>query len=182
MLTPKESWIAENWRPAAAVIYLIICLFDFILAPTFMFLTRETTDHLVRVLVDSNLDPSVQAIMVQPRAAWVPLTLQGAGMFHIAFGGILGVSAWSRGSEKRAAIRGKVEMAVNALGDKVTAIVPAAAPFVNNVKVNIEKATDIATKDMEEADAALPDVPEEDAVDVSVDSNVKPDSPDNPDA
>lgn len=32
--------------------------------------------------------------------AWSPLTLQGAGLFHLAMGGILGVTAWSRGQEK----------------------------------------------------------------------------------
>jgi hypothetical protein len=165
MLHPKESWIAENWRPAAAIIYLVICLFDFIVAPTFMFLTRETTDHLVGVLSHSRLDVAVQTILVQPHAAWVPLTLQGAGMFHIAFGGILGVSAWSRGTEKRELIRSRLEMAVNAVGDKVTAIVPAAAPIVNNVKVKIENMADTAldataTDSVDNPDDTAPDNPD----------------------
>lgn len=164
MLHPKESWIAENWRPAAAIIYLVICLFDFVLAPTFMFLTRETTDHLVGVLARSHLDVAVQTILVQPRAAWVPLTLQGAGMFHIAFGGILGVSAWSRGTEKRELIRSRLEMAVNAVGDKVTAIVPAASGIVNSVKDKIENAADsaldvTATESADDPDTA-PDNPD----------------------
>jgi hypothetical protein len=32
--------------------------------------------------------------------AWDPLTLKGAGLFHLAFGAILGVSAYTRGQEK----------------------------------------------------------------------------------
>lgn len=166
MLT-KESWIAKNWRPAAAVIYLVICLFDFILAPTWMFLTRETTDQLVRTLVDSHLDPSVQAILVTPRPAWTPLTLQGAGMFHIAFGGILGVSAWSRGSEKKELIRSRINMATEQLATKVTAIVPAAAGVVNTVKAKVETATE---------EFAKPD-PSEEALDLP-----KNNTPDDPDA
>lgn len=31
---------------------------------------------------------------------WDPLTLQGAGLFHVAMGAVLGVAAWSRGQEK----------------------------------------------------------------------------------
>ena len=32
---------------------------------------------------------------------WQSLTLQGGGLFHIAFGAILGAAAWTRGMEKR---------------------------------------------------------------------------------
>jgi hypothetical protein len=35
---------------------------------------------------------------------WVPLTLQGGGMYHIAMGAILGISAFTRGKEKVAEI------------------------------------------------------------------------------
>ena len=35
---------------------------------------------------------------------WQSLTLQGGGLFHIAFGAILGAAAWTRGMEKREAI------------------------------------------------------------------------------
>lgn len=31
---------------------------------------------------------------------WDPLTLKGAGLFHIAMGAVIGVTAWSRGREK----------------------------------------------------------------------------------
>lgn len=31
---------------------------------------------------------------------WDPLTLKGAGLFHLAMGAVLGVAAWSRGQEK----------------------------------------------------------------------------------
>jgi hypothetical protein len=31
---------------------------------------------------------------------WQPLTLQGAGLFHIAMGAIIGVAAWGRTQEK----------------------------------------------------------------------------------
>ena len=37
---------------------------------------------------------------------WEPLTLKGAGLFHMAMGAILGIAAWSRGQEKLAGITG----------------------------------------------------------------------------
>ena len=33
---------------------------------------------------------------------WSPLTLQGAGLFHIAMGGVLGLAAYGRTQEKMA--------------------------------------------------------------------------------
>ena len=38
------------------------------------------------------------------KGQWQSLTLQGGGLFHIAFGAILGAAAWTRGMEKREAI------------------------------------------------------------------------------
>ena len=38
--------------------------------------------------------------MVDTTIGWDPLTLKGAGMFHLSFGAILGVSAYTRGQEK----------------------------------------------------------------------------------
>jgi hypothetical protein len=35
---------------------------------------------------------------------WQPITLQGAGLFHMAMGAVLGVAAWSRGQEKIAGV------------------------------------------------------------------------------
>jgi hypothetical protein len=31
---------------------------------------------------------------------WKPLTLEGSGLFHVAMGAVLGVTAWTRGQEK----------------------------------------------------------------------------------
>lgn len=97
-------WMRENWRPLAAFIYLLINLFDFIIAPIFMGFTNETTAEFVKSIM--GLDPSVQAILAnKPNNGWQPLTLMGSGMFHISFGAILGVSAWSRGTDKVGELR-----------------------------------------------------------------------------
>lgn len=76
----SENWIQTSWRPAIGVTYIIINICDFILFPVLWTLTG--------VLTGNDLTP------------WKPLTMDSVGVFHISFGAILGVSAWSRGKEK----------------------------------------------------------------------------------
>lgn len=81
METKLETWFNKKWRPAMAWSYMVICVFDFIIAP----------------ILWSILQASYKGNVTE---AWAPLTLQGAGLFHLAMGAILGVTAWSRGQEK----------------------------------------------------------------------------------
>lgn len=90
-----ESWLNRTWRPAAAIVYLAICLFDFILAPAFMGFKSSNIAQLAGSV--KGLDPAVAIAIIQNRTPWQPLTLQGSGLFHVAFGAILGVAAWTRG-------------------------------------------------------------------------------------
>ena len=82
---PKEDFMTSKWRPMMACTYMITILFDFVLGPI-----------LYNIL--QYLNPG-QAV-----GMWVPLTLQGGGMYHIAMGAILGISAFTRGKEKVAEI------------------------------------------------------------------------------
>ena len=78
---PKDEWMNRKWRPAMAWTYMAICIFDFIVGPVFFNILQYYT-------ITQQLD------------MWSPLTLQGSGLIHLAFGAILGISAWTRGSEK----------------------------------------------------------------------------------
>lgn len=98
-----ESWLNRTWRPAAAVVYLAICLFDFIIAPAFMGFKSSNLAQMAASLKD--LDASVAIALVQNRTPWVPLTMSGSGLFHVAFGAILGVAAWTRGNAQIEQIR-----------------------------------------------------------------------------
>lgn len=75
-----DEWLQRKWRPAVAVTYIIICSFDFIIFPIIWSIFLHVTGNDV--------------------AAWDPLTLKGAGLFHASFGAILGVAAYTRGQEK----------------------------------------------------------------------------------
>jgi hypothetical protein len=77
----KEDWMNSKWRPMMGWMYMVVCSFDFVLAP------------ILWSLLQSFSQGSVQT-------QWQPLTLQGAGLFHIAMGAVLGIAAYGRTQEK----------------------------------------------------------------------------------
>lgn len=76
-----NHWIHARWRPMMGWIYMIICIADFIIFPILWSILQAK--YLGKV-----------------DEQWDPLTLKGAGLFHLAMGAIMGVAAWSRGQEK----------------------------------------------------------------------------------
>jgi hypothetical protein len=78
----KEDWMNAKWRPMMGWIYMLTCVTDFILFPI--------------------LWSVLQAVMKQPVTPWQPITLQGAGLFHLSMGAIIGVAAFGRTQEKLA--------------------------------------------------------------------------------
>lgn len=82
----EEAWMKSFWRPSLAYAYLIIILFDFLIAP------------LSWGILQARFNGNVAL-------QWEPLTLAEGGFFHIAMGAILGVAAFTRGQEKIEKIR-----------------------------------------------------------------------------
>jgi len=77
----KEDWMNSKWRPMMGWMYMSVCACDFMLFP------------ILWSLLQSLSHGSVQT-------QWQPLTLQGAGLFHIAMGAVLGIAAYGRTQEK----------------------------------------------------------------------------------
>lgn len=104
MSTRTEPHWKEVWRPTAAFVYLALCTLDFGLMPLlYEWMNHSVTNAQVVALAMqfSNATAQMEALHVLRQAhVWLPLTLQGGGMFHIAFGAILGVSAWTKGKER----------------------------------------------------------------------------------
>ena len=103
-----EHGMKAFWRPIAAYVYLFICLFDFVGMP-FLIETENrnvNTEALeeVRKFEDSAVKLKALEQLDLGNKQWTPLTLSGGGMFHLSFGAILGISAFTRGQEKTAAI------------------------------------------------------------------------------
>ena len=80
----KEDWMQSKWRPMMGWMYMSVCMFDFIFAPILWTVVQFWEMQVVN-------DAFRQ---------WQPLTLQGGGLFHVAMGAVLGVSAYGRTQEK----------------------------------------------------------------------------------
>lgn len=94
-----DAWLGIYWKSAAAIVYLMICIFDFVLVPTYLGLGSEPLKDIILAVKD--LPPDAQTVVLTLKlATWDPLTLKGGGLFHLAFGAILGATVWSRGQER----------------------------------------------------------------------------------
>jgi hypothetical protein len=76
----KEDWMNSKWRPMMGWMYMLVCTMDMVVFPILWSLLQTT--------VGTGL------------TQWNPLTLQGAGLFHIAMGAVLGIAAFGRTQEK----------------------------------------------------------------------------------
>ena len=76
------AWMQQLWRPMMGWMYMLICLADMMVFPV-LWALWQGFNHV-------------------PITQWNPLTLQGAGLFHIAMGAVLGIAAFGRTQEKLA--------------------------------------------------------------------------------
>jgi hypothetical protein len=77
----NEDWMNSKWRPAMGWMYMLVCMADFVAFPILW--------SLVQVIGGGRVETQ-----------WSPITLQGAGLFHMAMGAILGIAAYGRTQEK----------------------------------------------------------------------------------
>lgn len=80
--------IYDHWRAIAAITYLLICAFDFIVFPSYIGVKRVDMMELIQQIekVPEEQRRLVIEIAYRPHQAF---TLQGGGLFHLAFGAIL---------------------------------------------------------------------------------------------
>jgi hypothetical protein len=74
-----ENAFVKHWRAAIAWAFVVIILFDFVVAPSIV------------------LGMIKAGIAIAP---WVPLTMDGSGTFYLAIGAILGAVSWQKGREE----------------------------------------------------------------------------------
>lgn len=77
----NTDWINKKWRPAMGWVYMATCTADFVLFPVLWSILQTLQGG-------------------QVTSQWQPLTLQGAGLYHIAMGAVLGIAAYGRTKEK----------------------------------------------------------------------------------
>jgi hypothetical protein len=81
----KEDWMNSKWRPMMGWMYMVVCICDFVLFPVLW--------SIIQAMHGGNVTTQ-----------WNPITLQGAGLFHMAMGAVLGLAAWGRTQEKVAGV------------------------------------------------------------------------------
>ena len=81
------DWINKKWRPVMGWVYMGTCTCDFVIFPILWSLLQALSKGSVT-------------------SQWQPLTLQGAGLYHIAMGAVLGIAAYGRTKEK---VEGKAQ-------------------------------------------------------------------------
>jgi hypothetical protein len=77
----KEDWMNSKWRPMMGWSYMLTCIADFVIFPELWSILQSVSKGQVNV-------------------QWQPITLQGAGLYHIAMGAVLGIAAYGRTQEK----------------------------------------------------------------------------------
>ena len=77
----NTDWVNKKWRPMMGWVYMGTCTFDFVIAPILWSILQATYHGTVT-------------------NQWQPLTLQGAGLYHVAMGAVLGMTAYGRTKEK----------------------------------------------------------------------------------
>ena len=80
-VSKDEDWMQKKWRPAMGWMYMIVCMMDMVIFPV-LWSILQAFNH------------------GQVTNQWQPLTLQGAGLFHVAMGAVLGIAAFGRTQEK----------------------------------------------------------------------------------
>lgn len=77
----NTDWINKKWRPMMGWMYMVTCTADFVVFPVLWSILQAVSKG-------------------QVTQQWQPLTLQGAGLYHVAMGAVLGIAAYGRTKEK----------------------------------------------------------------------------------
>ena len=91
--------LTDKWRWTALIVYLTICVYDFMVVPIYYGIARmglDLADYMSHL--QSIEDPLVQMEYLKKLVSQhEPFTLKGGGLFHLSFGAILTGSALGGG-------------------------------------------------------------------------------------
>ncbi len=109
----KEDWMNSKWRPMMGWSYMLTCIADFVIFPVLWSVLQSISKGQVNI-------------------QWQPITLQGAGLYHIAMGAVLGIAAYGRTQEKLGgANNGGIQLPAN-VGTTYTPPPPVGQPAAGN--------------------------------------------------
>ena len=89
------------WRNIVVTVYLIICIYDFMVVPIYYGVARmglDLTDYMSHL--QEIEDPIVQLEYLKKLVSQhEPFTLKGVGLFHISFGAIITGSVFGKNKD-----------------------------------------------------------------------------------
>ena len=112
----KEDWMNSKWRPMMGWMYMVVCMMDMVVFPILWSVLQTFTHTAI--------------------TQWNPLTLQGAGLFHIAMGAVLGIAAFGRTQEKMAGANNGGAQTTTSVGSIATPSAPTPGSFGSSAAVS----------------------------------------------
>ena len=96
--------MTNYWRWTALIVYVVICLFDFVIVPSYIGLTRPNPASYLEKL--SELDDTMVRLEYLKIASQgvnrhAPFNLTNGGIFHISFGALLTGSVFGMRTENK---------------------------------------------------------------------------------
>jgi len=97
-----EKWYQRAWRPSMAFVYMILCIIDYGVRPFINYYEKNKQHDLTKIVkeIKEISDPMVQIKLLEynSKEKFEPILNE---FVHLAFGAILGISAFSRNEEKK---------------------------------------------------------------------------------
>ena len=104
-IAEKENILKQYWRPAMAVLYLLLCFLDYAVRPVVNELGAKDFNLAETVAIVRDLNPALQIEALEIASThekWPPILSE---FVHMAFGAILTGAAITRGMEKTARVK-----------------------------------------------------------------------------
>lgn len=96
----QPVWFYDRWKEWCAIVFLMLVIFDFIIAPIGYATLYQPVSFSEIVAESQKLNPDAQSVFItaaiasRPHAEWQPLTLEGNGIVYLCFLAILGIASW----------------------------------------------------------------------------------------
>ena len=78
-----------KWRWTALIVYLVICIYDFVVVPVWFGLNRPDLASFVTMINSLESETVQMELMRKMVGQHEPFTLMGGGLLHLSFGAIL---------------------------------------------------------------------------------------------
>lgn len=90
------AWLIQHWKEACAFIYTMVCVFDFVIFPAWVGITRLPIDEFLTITASVDDKDTLDTLIAWTYRQYQPYTLQGGSMLHLAMGALLSSTVLTR--------------------------------------------------------------------------------------